>query len=125
VFEEVPGLLVRPLEESIASLIGWQCLVFIYNHAGRPMAFSYRNLSTLLLRPTGLRNLDRPPAGTRGYSPRDLFQIEVDEVEGIEIYRSFREVPDEIRASIYLSWIWPPEHLGGCGVVIIWTRPGW
>jgi hypothetical protein len=125
VFEEVPGLLVRPWENSIISTIGWQCLVFVYNHAGRPMAFSYRNLSTLLLRPSGLHNLGRPPRGASGYSPRDLFEIEVDEVEGIEVYRSFREVPDEIRASIYMSWIWPPEHLGGCGVVVVWTRLGW
>jgi hypothetical protein len=86
------------------------------------MYHSIRN-HTLILPPAGLRNFSGTPP--RGRSPRNFFEIEVDEVEGIEVYRSFREVPDEIRASIYMSWIWPPEHLGGCGVVIIWTRLGW
>jgi hypothetical protein len=61
---------------------------------------------------------------------RSMAEIEVDdfnldEIEGIEIYRSFSEIPDELRYSIHLPQIWPSDHLGACGFAIVWTTVSW
>ena len=51
--------------------------------------------------------------------PMDLNELLLTDVEGIEIYRSYREVPKELRESILGPMIW------GCGVAIVWTKPAW
>lgn len=50
---------------------------------------------------------------------QDLNEIDLDDVAGIEIYASYREVPTELRQSFFASQFW------GCGVGIVWRKPAW
>jgi hypothetical protein len=53
------------------------------------------------------------------HMPQGFNDIRLDEIGAIEIYRSYREVPDDIRYSHLGFQIW------GCGVAVIWTKVGW
>jgi hypothetical protein len=115
---DVPGMLIDP----IRTTMGWQCLIIVYNHYLHPMISA--GVARNQMMRVGLRNF----TGAReiGRIPRDFDSIELHEVEGVEIYRSFREIPDDIRNSLHLSnSIWPPDQLGGCGFAIVWTHLGW
>jgi len=96
-------------------------MVVVYNHS-----------LTMLSRTTGGRADMLSLSGTFSAADRSrsMAEIEVDdfnidEIEGIEIYRSFSEIPDELRYSIYLPQIWPADHLGACGFAIVWTTVSW
>ncbi len=51
----------------------------------------------------------------------------LDDIVGIEVYKSFKEVPREIRESIFAPDIWPvrPMASGGCGIARVWTKAAW
>jgi hypothetical protein len=51
--------------------------------------------------------------------------VQPDEIRAIEVYRQWAEVPEELRQGIRSSWLWPDDHLGPCGLVLVWTRTGW
>jgi len=140
VFFDVPGLDVeyppcagsgttlfpdsRPMEcttperATVRSFQGWQCMVVFHDHQLRPVAASDRGetFSAGIAMPG-----EQPPrlAGTT------IDHFDIDDIEGVEIYRSYREVPQELRQSLIGPLIWPPNHLGGCGVAIIWTKTAW
>jgi hypothetical protein len=105
VFFHVPGMTMRyqvtaeGVLPEVVTFQGWQCVHVIADH------------TLASLSPGGASwNLD-------------LFDL--DEIRGIEIYRSFREIPKELRESIHFPRIWPPNSRGPCGFVIIWTQVGW
>jgi hypothetical protein len=45
--------------------------------------------------------------------------------EGIEIYRSSSELPDELLSGLRILDLWPMGWPQMCGVAWIWTRAGW
>jgi hypothetical protein len=125
-FRDVPGIDVLP-DGQVKSTEGWRCLYFKMN--GIPVSFVPRALPGELGFPT-LQEL--VPTGH--------------DVMGIEVYREFREVPEEWRMD---AWA-PGESVLGtgttnraqerlplgqrardpkletpCGLVAIWTRAAW
>jgi hypothetical protein len=93
----------------ISSQLGRGCLVYLVNH--------------VLVSPR--RN---PWTGYQlsGLTPSD--------VVAVEVYRSAREVPPELRRQTHQSWFTPNETPGrpatleditNCGIVVIWTNHGW
>jgi hypothetical protein len=107
-----------PERATVRSFQGWQCMVVFHDHQFRPVAASDRGE----LFSAGIATPGEEPPRLAG-TTIDYFDL--DEIEGIEIYRSYREVPQELRQSLIGPLIWPPNHLGCCGVAIIWTRSSW
>jgi hypothetical protein len=94
---------------SISSQLGRGCLVYMVNH--------------VLVSPR-----QNPWTGYQlsGLTPSD--------VVAVEVYRSAREVPPELRSLTHQSWFTPNETPGrpatleditNCGIVVIWTNHGW
>ena len=57
-------------------------------------------------------------------------ELVMEDIVGIEVYKSYREVPRELRESIYADLIWPVDvtvktKIGGCGVARVWTKAAW
>jgi len=105
VFFHVPGMTMRyqvtaeGVLPEVVTFQGWQCVHVIADHT----------LGSL----------------SPGSANWNLDYFDLDEIRGIEIYRSFREIPRELRESIHFPRIWPPGSPGPCGFVIIWTDVGW
>jgi hypothetical protein len=47
-----------------------------------------------------------------------------DDVEAVEIYRDYREIPLELRRSMLGSVVWPDDNFA-CGAALVWTKAGW
>jgi len=126
IFATVPGLLIDwlPFDPVVRTTHGWQCFRVYYNHfLGSIQASSPPKHR---LRPAGLEGLGTRGPGTGPRVPmRTLDNIDPDEIEGIEIYRSYREIPDDLRYSLLGHQLWGPDELGGCGIAIVWTSLGW
>jgi hypothetical protein len=75
----------------LTSSMGWGCMIVVINELPAPDGFV---LSDVL-----------PPAH---------------QVSAIEVYRTYREVPNE-----HKLWAWPTGRREPCGVVAIWTHAAW
>ena len=127
-FMGIPGLEVIDASDGrvvVRSLKGG-CFVIFANHMSRPLGRSNRatNVARMgLSRRAGTGQLrSMQPAGSMNalnnqFTPTD--------VEGIEVYRSFSEVPAELRGGIRLSEMWPAGYLGACGVALVWSKSAW
>jgi 5-hydroxyisourate hydrolase-like protein (transthyretin family) len=51
--------------------------------------------------------------------------VEPRRLRGIEIYRTFADVPRELRESYRSDVLWPEAAMGPCGLVQVWTTIGW
>ena len=51
--------------------------------------------------------------------------IDVSQIRGIEIYRSFAELSAEFKEGLYMTHAWPTGRMGGCGFAVIWTDFAW
>lgn len=55
----------------------------------------------------------------------------MEDIVGIEVYRSYKEVPRELRQSILADSVWPSgpdvplKQIGPCGIARVWTRVAW
>jgi hypothetical protein len=125
IFATVPGLMIdwMPFDPIVQSTHGWRCFRVYYNHFLGAMQGS--SLPGHRLRPAGLEELGARGPSTSRRRPRLLDHIDPDEIEGIEIYRSYREIPDDLRYSLLGHQLWGPDELGGCGIAIVWTSLGW
>jgi len=125
IFATVPGLLIdwAPFDPIVRSTRGWQCFRVYYNHFLGGIQGS--DPPKHRLRPAGLELLGSQGPRTGGPPVRTLDSIDIDEIEGIEIYRSYREIPDDLRYSLLGHQLWGPDELGGCGIAIVWTSLGW
>ena len=68
---------------------------------------------------------DRTAGGGFHLQPFHMNQIDVSQIRGIEIYRSFAELPVEFKEGLYMTYAWPTGRMGGCGFAVIWTAIGW
>jgi hypothetical protein len=109
VFANIPGMAVidNGRNRSVRSFEGWGCFVIFLNHHTTPMQ-------------------SRSGGGTLMH----MDELLLNDIVGIEIYKSFREVPREFRESIYAAEIWPVDMTarspsGGCGVARVWTKAAW
>jgi hypothetical protein len=141
VFRYVEGLRVNPRgdgEFSIQSLRGWGCLAIFLDHSPDPIMFTSSASNTMVLAGvTGQRGAlgdegagslrgQRGSATVAAYADAiQLDRLDPKKVRGIEVYRNYREVPRELRESYRMHAIWPADHMGGCGVAIVWTNVGW
>jgi hypothetical protein len=128
IFREVPGLLVDYDYRGhawVQTTKGWQCLIIFEDHRIDNILQRSQHAANVLQRPSiyGSRNWARMRPRPRPF--RSLEDVKIDEIMGLEVYRSFAEVPDEIRESLYLAKLWSDTHLGGCGMAIVWTGFGW
>jgi hypothetical protein len=125
VFEQVPGLRVdwSGFDPLVWTGMGWQCMVLYFNHYLRSIQSS--GSRTNVLRPVGLERLGTGPFSRPPPRPTRLENIDPKDVDGIEVYRSYREIPDDLRRGLLGHQLWDPDELGGCGIAIIWTAIGW
>jgi hypothetical protein len=142
----VPGVLLTPvgageggdLRWAIRATRGWQCLVVFLDHAAEPVLVSLDRSG--LLRRSGVGalrgGLSSPGSGGLRGAPRDLYLfsrfgdlneqvVDVRHLRGIEVYRTYAEVPDELKRTLRLSHVWQDDYLGPCGLVLVWTGVGW
>jgi hypothetical protein len=135
-FMGIPGLQIRdePDGRIVVQTLKGHCFVVFANHMSRPLGRSSRvsNVARMGLRsPRGAGSGSGAGSGqvrslqasgsmnalNRQFTPTD--------VEGIEVYRSFSEVPAELRGGIRMSEIWPSGFLGACGVALVWSKSAW
>jgi hypothetical protein len=142
----VPGVLLTPMGTgdggdvrwAIRATRGWQCLVVFLDHAVEPVVVSMDRSGVLMRSGVGTPRggLTNPGSGGlrsgRGhrfiFSPSgDLNEQVVDprNLRGIEVYRTYAEVPEELRRTLRISHIWQDDYLGPCGLVLVWTGVGW
>jgi hypothetical protein len=116
---------------------GWQCVVVFVDHSPEPMMSSRSGGGSMAAAGLGsVRGSISEPAsaGLRGGKGAfDSFSrfgdlndlVDPNDLRGIEVYRQWNEVPLEIRRSLRAPSLWPEDHLGPCGVVLVWTSVGW
>jgi hypothetical protein len=141
VFRYVDGIRVTPRadgEFSIETLRGWGCLAIFLDHSPDPLMLTTGGSNALLTAgatgaPRGAASggggtLRGTRAGAALAATADVVRLDfldVKQIRGIEVYRSYNEVPRELRQSYRMNAIWPPDFQGGCGVAIVWTTVGW
>lgn len=134
VFYYVPSLQIAyidhlgiPSRPRIYSHEGWGCMLVTYNHSLNVLSYSQARPGRLPR--SGTFNPHESNSSLPDQNQEDRYwnidTFTLDEVEGIEVYRSYREVPDELKRSIVGPMLWPRENLGGCGLAIIWTDSSW
>ena len=111
VFNAIPGMAVidNGRTRTVRSFEGWGCFVIFLNHQTRPLQ------------------------SARGGTPAVMHMDELvlADIVAIEIYKSFREVPLELRESMLMPEIWPVDlslrrpQIGACGVARVWTKAAW
>jgi hypothetical protein len=121
---KVPGLNAR-IDGSLESYEGNRCLQFLVNRQPvREVPGQFIDIAQLT-----------------GESFASLYEMLPDgmDIMGIEVYRSFKEVPEELRMDAYPGsvtdkGVTPPRRIGrlastnisqACGLVSIWTAAAW
>jgi hypothetical protein len=146
-FHGVPGLAVLEqvtcvdttirCDPVITSMRGGKCLAVYTDHTAKPYAYSLpfgsddrtdpRALGTrdvvrgYLRKPHDTSILGRLAAGGAGLN----VVLDPKRFEGIEIYRSFGEIPQELRSGIRIGDLWPAGWHEGCGIALVWTSAAW
>jgi hypothetical protein len=140
VFRHVEGVLVKPTatgEFTIESLRGWGCMAIFIDNSPQPVMFTSATSNQLAhagvtgdprggISTEGSGSL-RGPRGSNvtlaASAPLDL--LDVRRLRGVEVYRTYHEIPVELRESFRSTAIWPDDSMGGCGVALVWTTVGW
>lgn len=95
----------------IRSMRGHNCIAVFVDHYPHPFAM-FGSVS----------RLREPPRIMLGFKPgssEGLNMFDIGQVLGIEVYPSFREVPEELQDDTRFREILP------CGIAIVWTGRGW
>lgn len=103
---ERPGYSTR-----IGSMRGHRCLMVFVDHYPDPFAMFFNGYTPMVL--------PRMAMGLPVNSSRGLDMFDVEQVLGIEVYASYKQVPDELRGVARMKDTWP------CGVAIVWTGRAW
>lgn len=108
------GLAGFGLNARIMSFKGEQCMAIFVDHDQRPYAmFMPRHTTQYMFPPTLAVGAEVGSAAmlNRMFRPEDI--------EGIEVYAEYSEVPKELRTAHRTTDIYP------CGFAIIWTKRDW
>lgn len=103
---ERPGYTTR-----IGSMQGQRCMMVFVDHYPDPFAMFFNKYQPMVL--------PRMAMGLPINSTRGLEMFDVDQVLGIEVYASYKQLPAELRSAARMKDTWP------CGVAIVWTGRGW
>lgn len=101
-FRGVKGIIVD--RGGIRAMAGYRCMALFVNLNANPYHVS------------GSPGLGGPPRLALGGQATEM--ILPSEIEGIEVYHTFWDIPEELRTAQMID-VWP------CGVAIAWTRVAW
>jgi hypothetical protein len=132
-FYAIPGVMVShpawAQDPVIYPLTGSKCLLIYLNHLGLPVAVGgaaeVLRAASPRRRPglagTGLLGAPRFGIVGGGLNTR----VGVESIQGIEIYRNYSEMPEELRTGIRSSDLNNATHREPCGIALVWTREAW
>ena len=106
----------------IRSMIGWGCFAVFHNNQVEPVSFSSARSNSGPR--VGVMRDQRTRVAFGGQEVMNVL-LNPGDIDGIEIYRQFSDVPTELKKTLRGNAMWPEDQLGPCGIAIIWTRAGW
>ncbi|CAN5646847.1 hypothetical protein BH23GEM11_BH23GEM11_07470 [soil metagenome] len=121
------------LRFSIGSMRGHRCLAVFLDHAADPIMIQRSPTAPRLEPGVGamrgglaggggsLRSEAPPEFAAWVYGSLDDL-VDPSSLRGVEVFRDWTEVPDELRRGIRAQHL---LHGGYCGIVLIWTEIGW
>jgi hypothetical protein len=131
-FYAIPGVVVShttSYEPVIYTLTGGKCLLIYLNHIGPPVAAGDAGEVLRTASPRrrpGFARTGAPGAPNFGTAGGGLnMRVSVESIQGIEIYRNYSEVPEELKTGIRLPDLINPAHREPCGIALVWTREAW
>jgi hypothetical protein len=115
---------------TIRSMRGYQCLVVFIDHMPGPVMVtsspSGRLGRTGVGEPLGDNaRLPRGPQYRRGALGDLNDLVDPKDIRGIEIYRTWGEVPRELREGLRGAELVQMDQAGLCGLLLVWTGVGW
>jgi hypothetical protein len=122
VFRGVAGINVDQ-SGRVFSFSGGRCMAIYVDNNARPYAWYNPNRSRSGLfnsRRSATAGDPRLALGGEGYG-----HVLGGNLRGIEVYRDFWEIPEELRTAARVEALWPADVLLPCGMALIWTKVAW
>lgn len=126
VFRGVEGIMLKESFDGaqIYSFSGGRCMAIYVDNNARPYAwYSPSSSRTSLFRER--RTSVAPGNPDLALGGAGLLHILGSSIRGVEVYRNFWEIPEELRTADRVSALWPSKSTLPCGMAIIWTRVAW
>jgi hypothetical protein len=139
---DVPGIMLtmvppRAMDDddafmrwTVRSMRGQQCLVVFLDHMPGPVMVSSAPSGRLARAGVGEQlgdnvRLSRQPQYARGPFGDLNDLVDPRDIRGIEVYRSWNEVPVELRETLRGAELMRTDQMGLCGLLLVWTGVGW
>jgi hypothetical protein len=122
VFRGVDGINVDQYGR-VYSFSGGRCMAIFVDNNARPYAWHNptSSRSGLFRSPhSGSAGDSRLALNGQGYS-----HVLGNNLRGVEVYRDFWEIPEELRTAARVDALWPADVTVPCGMAIIWTKLAW
>lgn len=122
VFRGVDGINV--VNGAVSSFSGGRCMAIYIDNNSRPYAwYSPVRSRTSLFRDR--RSTVAPGNPNLALDGAGAEFVTGDGIRGVEVYRNFWEIPEELRTADRVDALWPGRSALPCGMAIIWTRIAW
>jgi hypothetical protein len=127
VFRGVEGIQFRmaDLRPRIYSFSGGRCMAIYVNHNARPFMWDAPSMSRTDRLGQGRRTTVTPGNPALAMDGVGLDHILAGDIRGVEVYRNFWEIPDELRTADRIEALWPGQTKLPCGMAVIWTKVAW